>query len=357
MPDDDEDEEMDDDDGDDGESEEDDDDSVPLAQIVSAQTEDGDVQSSGALQTQSSATDLTPLADILNYLVHHGGIEFFMYALPGEPHTVLPDTTWDSLCRLSDSLQGLYIELVGKHWTPFLSSRFANLRYLRLFLDTDDFPGTTVSGQRSDPNVLLLDFLHSHPLLEVLHIYLGTQFPNLSLANVSLPHLRSFLLISKAANVNIATFVSNHTNLVALDIFTDAEIQPFPSTALSQVRSLQVSALTIGWFRDVLAAAPRRSAAHQIHHLQITAARQSNLEEVLSIVAPVGPTLRCLELIFWTRESDIHNVLASVMRVFPNLVELSLFIPSWSVQDDADPGPPAPFELVSPSHIYLNISH
>lgn len=269
-----------------------------------------------------------------------------MYALPGEPYMPLPDNTWSTISRMSNTLQGLYIELVGRHWVQFLTSTFPRLRYLRLFLDSDDFEIVGPNGERRDPNQLLLNFLTAHPSLEVLHIYIGKQFPGLSFSNLRLPRLRSLLLISKAENVSIATFIKNHPQIVALDVFTDTATDPFARTDLPNVQSLQVSALTASWFTEVIAAAPQRKPHHQINHLQITAARHVNLDDVLRIVAPLGPTLRCLDLIFWTRESQIEVVLETLQRVFPNIVELSLFIPSWSVSEE--PEAPAPLSLVCP---------
>ena len=308
-----------------------------------------------ASPTEKTAMDLHPLSDIFDYLADRGGLEFFMYALPGEPYAPLPDKAWKSLSRLSSTLQGMYIELVGAHWIPFLTTTFPKLRYLRLFLDSDDFEVNVSAAQRTDPNRLLLDFLRAHPLLEVLHIYLGKQFVGLSFNTLRLPRIRSFLLISKAEDVSVATFLKNHPGIIALDAFTDSAIEPFARTDLPNVRSLQVSALTASWFTDVIAAVPQRKPEQKIHHLQITAARHSNLEDVLRIVAPLGPTLRCLELIFWTREGQVEMVLESVKRVFPNLVELSLFIPSWSVSDEE--GSPAPLNLVRLRSLVISPSH
>ena len=66
--------------------------------------------------------DLEPIVGILNHLADNGKLQFFMYALPGEPCEPLPDDAWQVLQRMSDTLQGLYIELVTKHW---VSSVFA----------------------------------------------------------------------------------------------------------------------------------------------------------------------------------------------------------------------------------------
>ena len=54
--------------------------------------------------------------DIINHLADIGKLRFFMYALPGEPHEALPDGVLLSLRRMSDTLQGIYVELIGKHW-------------------------------------------------------------------------------------------------------------------------------------------------------------------------------------------------------------------------------------------------
>ncbi|EJC98367.1 uncharacterized protein FOMMEDRAFT_31843 [Fomitiporia mediterranea MF3/22] len=283
--------------------------------------------------------DLEPIVGILNHLADNGKLQFFMYALPGEPFEALPDEVWLALRRMSDTLQGLYIELIMKHWNPFLSSRFNNIHYLRLFLDTDEELPPGPNGEVFDPKAALLTFLQSHPRLQVLHLYLGTVFANLALSSITLPSLKSFLLISKAENVDVAPFIKNHTGLTSLDVYTDSDFEPFPADTLQNVQALQVSAMTVSWFRNVLAAAPKR--AQPIRHLQITAARQENFLDVLSLAAPLGSTLRCLELIFWSRDVPLIRVLEEVSRTFPRLVELSLFIPSWGSAewDEEENGP------------------
>ncbi|KAL5482350.1 hypothetical protein ACEPAI_8944 [Sanghuangporus weigelae] len=289
-------------------------------------------------RTKPAPMDLNAVAGVMNYLAAGGRLQFFMYALPGEPQRALPDDAWLALRRMSDSLQGLYIEVVGKHWDIVLASRFSNLTYLRLFLDTEEEIMTDGRGQAFDPKSALIAFLQSHPRLEVLHLYLGTCFANLDLSLVRLPLLRSFLLISKAEDVNIAPFIVSHPTLRSLDVYTDTEIIPFPAESLPNITALQVSAMTVPWFINVLDTAAKRS--QPIRHLQVTAARQQNFHDVLSLSAPLGATLRCLELIFWSRDVPLLKVLEDVNRVFPKLVEISLFIPSWGSAEWEEEGKP-----------------
>ncbi|KAL5524257.1 hypothetical protein ACEPAF_9397 [Sanghuangporus sanghuang] len=278
-------------------------------------------------RTKPVPMDLSAVADVINHLAEGGKLQFFMYALPGEPQQPLPDDVWLALRKMSESLQGLYIEVVARHWDIVLASRFSNLTYLRLFLDTEEEITTDGRGQAFDPKSALVAFLQSHPRLEVLHLYLGTCFANLDLSLVRLPLLRSFLLISKAEDVNLTPFIMSHPTLRSMDVYTDTEIIPFPAESLPNITALQVSAMTVSWFANILGTAAKRS--QPIRHLQITAARQQNFRDVLSLSAPLGATLRCLELIFWSRDVPLLRVLEDVNRVFPKLVEVSLFIPSW----------------------------
>ena len=224
-----------------------------------------------------------------------------------------------------------------------LASRFTNLTYLRLFLDTEEEIPTEQRGQSFEPKSALITFLQSHPRLEVVHLYAGTCFAGLDLSLVRLPSLKSFLLISKAEDVNIAPFVISHPTLRSLDVYTDTDIAPFPSDSLPNITALQVSAMTVPWFTNILDTAAKREVP--IRHLQITAARQENFQDVLSRAAPLGGALRCLELIFWSRDVPLISVLEDVNRSFPKLVEISLFIPSWGSAQWTEEDKPV--ELVS----------
>lgn len=210
---------------------------------------------------------------------------------------------------------------------PFLTNQYSSLTYLRLFLDTDEQSDINSPNEVFDPKTALITFLQSHPRLEILHLYLGSRFTNFSLDTVTLPSLHSFLLISKAEGVSIAPFITSHPSLTSLDVYTDSDFAPFSAQDLPNIQALQVSGMTVHWFREVLKSMPERS--NPVRHLQITAARAENFKNVLRKVAPIGAQLRCLELIFWSRDVPLIQVLKDVNRTFPNLVELSLFIPSW----------------------------
>ena len=162
-------------------------------------------------------------------------------------------------------------------------------------------------------------------------MYLGSSFAHLDIASVRLPSLRSFLLVSRAEDVSIGPFLLAHPELKSLDVYTDTDFPPLPADSLPNVQALQVSALTTSWFTNILNSSAQR--AQPIRHMQITAARQNNFRDVLEQVAPLGKTLRGLELIFWSRDVPLISVLEDVHRAFPNLVEMSLFIPSWGSAD------------------------
>lgn len=66
---------------------------------------------------KSKASDkLDAVSSVLNHLADNGGLQFFMYALPGEPFHELQDSVWTTVQRMSQMLQGLYVELVPRHW-------------------------------------------------------------------------------------------------------------------------------------------------------------------------------------------------------------------------------------------------
>lgn len=66
--------------------------------------------------SKSTPAALDTTVEIINHLAEGGRLEFFMYALPGEPHQELPDDVWLALRKLADNLRGLYIEVVATHW-------------------------------------------------------------------------------------------------------------------------------------------------------------------------------------------------------------------------------------------------
>lgn len=141
--------------------------------------------------------------------------------------------------------------------------------------------------------------------------------------------------------MQIQKFLENHKSLRALDCYTDTEIKPFDAQVLPNLRALQVSALTIHWYKELLAENASRETP--IRHLQISSAQELNFAYVAQHINPLGSSLRCLELIFWSRDVQLMNVLDHVNELFPQLVELSLFIPAWGTEADSEGT--KPFEL------------
>lgn len=254
--------------------------------------------------------------------------------------------------------------------TLFLNSTFENLSYLRVFLDSDALPDSNAGT--TDFKVLLVGFLQRHSKIEVLHLYLGIHFTDFDFTNVRLPALHSLLLISKAPGTRLAPFLQNHPRIECLDVYADTDIEPFAPDALPALNTLQVSALTARWFSQILEAAgqdatpftftaksllpipspaidetpqptqsdivagpqlrPRRAP---LRHLQVTAADENAYIEIERTIAPIGGALRCLELIFWSRDVHLLRVCADAQALFPQLRELSVFIPSWSANAES----------------------
>ncbi|THH05906.1 hypothetical protein EW145_g4456 [Phellinidium pouzarii] len=279
--------------------------------------EDGDSKAEKVKDVINSGA----ISAIFNLFAEKGDLKFFMFALPGEPSQILPDDVWITLRKLSNTLQGLYIELMDEHWPIFLSKNDAY-----------------------NPRDALIAFLHEHKQLNVLHLYLGERFAGTDFSELHFPELHSFLLISKAQGVEIGPFLSKHKTLQTLDIFTDSTIPAFSENDLPNLVALQVSSLTVPWFHNVLAVSASRE--QPIRHIQISTEKEIYYQVIQQIIAPLWNALRCIELIFWSRDVRLTSVLGNISETFPQLVELSLFIPSWRA-DDGNPSKSESFDMGS----------
>ncbi|KAH8108511.1 hypothetical protein DFH11DRAFT_1084500 [Phellopilus nigrolimitatus] len=266
---------------------------------------------------------MSPISRILDLFSKGGRLKFFMYALPGESEMPLPEDVWVALRKLSKTLQGLHIELTENHWHTFLSSQYSNLQYLDLSLDTDE--GFSSFDRSFDPKNALITFLHQLKNLQKLRLYLGIQFDGTNLSELYFPELQSLLLSSKTQGVKIKQFITKHTTLRSLDMYSESDIGPFAEHDLPNLAALQVSPSAIPWFQDVLAASSSRK--QPIRHLQIAGAGpELNSANLQQLIAPLGKLLRCFELVFWNRNARLLSMLENVSRMFSGLVELSLLM-------------------------------
>lgn len=193
-----------------------------------------------------------------------------------------------------------------------------------MFLDTDtESPQEDYDAKRN-----LLNFLGQIKQLEVLHLCLGSEFDDLDFSHLYFPHLRSFMLISKALGTELQQFIQKHKTLESLDMFSDSEVDPFQEEDLPNLKSLQVCAVTIRWYEWLLKRVPTKKIP-AVCNLQVTAADEAGFAYIQRFLAPLGPHLRCLELIFWYRNAEpLSSVVQDIAAMFPFLVELSIYLPA-----------------------------
>ena len=78
-------------------------------------------------QVETGLNNSAAIKDVFDFLAEKGSLEFFMYALPGEPHAKLTNDVWLGLAKSASTLRGAYVELAPEHWvkcppTPELQS-------------------------------------------------------------------------------------------------------------------------------------------------------------------------------------------------------------------------------------------
>lgn len=74
-----------------------------------------------------ASTELDAVSSVLEHLAENGGLQFFMYALPGEPCQELQDSVWTIIQKMSQTLQGLYVELTLRHWVSNVHENWLKL--------------------------------------------------------------------------------------------------------------------------------------------------------------------------------------------------------------------------------------
>lgn len=73
------------------------------------------------------------ISQIFDILIERGNLEFFMYALPGEPYAKLSEDVWFKLRKTAHTLQGIYAELAPEHWVSWFSDSLCITLFIVFF--------------------------------------------------------------------------------------------------------------------------------------------------------------------------------------------------------------------------------
>ena len=132
-------------------------------------------------------------------------------------------------------------------------------------------------------------------------------------------------------------FIRKHKTLTSIDVFSDSEVElPFHENDLPNLTSLQVCAVTVKWYEWLLKRQPTKTVP-AIRNIQVTAADEAGFAYIQRFLTPLGPHLRCLELIFWYRNAEpLSSVIKDISITFPFLTELSVFLPAPELDENEE---------------------